>query len=173
MRTKTLHIVVRSDIDLCALSTRRVTISLVEQGVYLITSSLKFWSCERHSFVWRYLNRKKPGLAYFTGNCSAPTGYFWEPSNHANPDALDSSFLDEMRALKQANYHLETLEKASHEMGFFDLALKFQALLTKHRLKGHLDWGLSKYRFTLYTELMAKAKLRLSQAQFDLFYMCF
>lgn len=82
MRTKTIDLVVKSDVDLTALASRRVNI--VREGIdeYRITSFLKVYGCERHSFVGRYLRRKKTGLKYISGNCSAPTGYFW---NDAGP----------------------------------------------------------------------------------------
>lgn len=77
MRSKTIDLILSSDIDLTTLSSTRVRI--VREGVneYRITSTLKVYSCERHAFVGRYLRRKKPGLRYIAGNCSAPTGYFW------------------------------------------------------------------------------------------------
>lgn len=77
MRKAVLDRIIHSDVDLTQLSTRRVTIVKVEEGVFRVTSSLRFWSCERASFVGRYLQRKRPGMTYFTGNCSSPTGYYW------------------------------------------------------------------------------------------------
>lgn len=77
MREAELNQVISSDIDLTTLSCSRVTITKEEGGDFRITSKLKFYRCERHGFIDRYLRRKRPGIKWIRGNCSAPTGYYW------------------------------------------------------------------------------------------------
>lgn len=77
MRSKPLNRVIRSDRDLVALSSRRVTIERVGPDEFRITSGLLFWRSEHSSFIGRYLRRKLPGMQWITGNCSHPTGYYW------------------------------------------------------------------------------------------------
>lgn len=77
MRKHQIDMVLHSDIDLTALSSKRVTITRREDGSFHVASSLRFFRCERVNFVSRYLRRMKPGMVAVTGNCSAPTGYFW------------------------------------------------------------------------------------------------
>lgn len=76
MRAHHCDITVASDIDLTRLASRRVLIESVGDG-YRITTTFRMYRCERHAFVSRYLRRKMPGLKSISGNCSAPTGYFW------------------------------------------------------------------------------------------------
>lgn len=78
MRKKEIDIVIESDIDLTTLSSRRVTFTRLSDNQYRVTSTLRFYSCERHAFISQYLQSKKPGLKSIKGNCSAPKGYFWE-----------------------------------------------------------------------------------------------
>lgn len=78
MREATLDRTIKSDVDLTKLASRRVSIVQVSGDEYRITSTLSFYSSERNEFVSRYLRRRKPGIAAFSGNASAPTGYFWK-----------------------------------------------------------------------------------------------
>lgn len=76
MRSKPLAIVLKSDIDLSHYSSRRVRIEAIGAGEFRVTSTLRFWSCERHNFVGRYIRRRAPQCVFYSGNASAPTGYF-------------------------------------------------------------------------------------------------
>lgn len=78
MRSRDLDITITSDIDLTRGSSRRVTISHVGENSFRVTSTLKFYSCERHDFVRRYLVRCFGEFVFFIGNCSAPKGYLWK-----------------------------------------------------------------------------------------------
>ena len=77
MRKHTMDIVIDSDQDLTRISCQRIQFSLLPNGAYQVSSTLRFWRCERHSFLYRLLKRRLPGLRTFKGNASAPTGYFW------------------------------------------------------------------------------------------------
>jgi len=77
LRQHRIDMVLDSDTDLTALSSRRVTITRHGDGRFHVASSLRLLLCERSEFVSRYLRRMKPGMAAIAGNCSAPTGYFW------------------------------------------------------------------------------------------------
>ena len=76
MRSKPLAIVLKSDIDLSQYSSRRIRIEAIGAGEFRVTSTLRFWSCERHNFVGRYIRRRAPQCVFYSGNASAPTGYF-------------------------------------------------------------------------------------------------
>lgn len=85
MRSHPVNLVVNSDTDLTKLSTKRVKIT--RQGdQFQISSPIKLFRSECHSFVYRYLRRMKPGMVAISGNCSTPTGYFW--SRPASWDAV-------------------------------------------------------------------------------------
>lgn len=77
MRTLTIDITLASDVDLRLLACRRIQIDLSTEGTYRITSALRLYRCERHSFIGRLLRRRRPGCSAYSGNASAPTGYFW------------------------------------------------------------------------------------------------
>ncbi|MFZ3139140.1 hypothetical protein [Polaromonas sp.] len=77
MRNSKLNLVVSSDVDLTALSNARIQIVRDERGAFEVTSTLKFYTCEKSQFFGRFLRRKLPGLKFITGNCSAPSGYYW------------------------------------------------------------------------------------------------
>lgn len=77
MRSRDLDIKITSDIDLTRGSSSRVTISRAGENSFRVTSTLKFYRCERHEFVRRYLVRRFGEFAFFLGNCSAPRGYLW------------------------------------------------------------------------------------------------
>ena len=76
-RSNALNIEVDSDRDLRSLSCRRVSVTKTDEGRYLFTSRLLFWRCERHSFVNRLIRRRMPDLQTIAGQCSAPSGYFF------------------------------------------------------------------------------------------------
>ena len=174
MRSKPLNITVRSDVDLSQLTSKRVSINQEGDNIYRITSTLKFWSCERHSFVWRYLNRKKPAMTFFTGNCSCPTGYYWGPLERTPSDfPLTTKLVTSLRSMKERNDHGGAYEQAAVALGFDELALKFRSLNQLHENKGYLSLSLSYKRYELYTALLEGAKKRLTPDQFQTFYMCF
>lgn len=77
MRTHTIDITLSSDIDLRLLACRRIQIDLTGKDLYRITSPLRLYRCERHSFVDRLLHRRRPGCQAYSGNASAPRGYYW------------------------------------------------------------------------------------------------
>jgi len=76
-RNHALNIEVDSDRDLTALNCERVQVVKTDAGRYLFTSRLRFWRCEGHSFVGRLIRRRMPGLQAIAGQCSAPSGYFF------------------------------------------------------------------------------------------------
>jgi len=76
MRSHLLTVELDSDMDLMALSSRRVQIEAIAPNRYRVTPLLKLYKCEGSSFVGRYLRRRAPQLAWFAGNASRPTGYF-------------------------------------------------------------------------------------------------
>jgi len=76
MRRHLLTVELDSDMDLTALSSRRVQIEAIASNRYRVTPLLKLYKCEGHSFVGPYVRRRAPQLAWFAGNASRPTGYF-------------------------------------------------------------------------------------------------
>lgn len=76
MRTHQLTVELDSDMDLTTLASSRVQVEGIAPNRYRITPQLKLYKCEGHSFVCRYIRRRAPQLAWFTGNASRPTGYF-------------------------------------------------------------------------------------------------
>lgn len=77
MRRHTLDITIDSDMDLTRASTRRVTVTRNANGSFRVTSPLRFYSCERHSFVSRHLTRKLGPYSAIVGQCSSPSAYLW------------------------------------------------------------------------------------------------
>lgn len=76
MRTHTIDLKLKSNIDLTRLSSRRIGITRVDGETFRVVSELKLFKCERASFVGRYLRRKEPRLTHFSGGCSNPKGYY-------------------------------------------------------------------------------------------------
>jgi hypothetical protein len=76
MRTHTIDVTLKSNLDLTKLSSRRVNITRIDGESFRVVSELKLFKCERALFVGRYLRRKEPRLTHFTGGCSKPTGYY-------------------------------------------------------------------------------------------------
>ncbi|CAN5329293.1 hypothetical protein [Polaromonas naphthalenivorans] len=77
MRKSKLSLVISSDVDLTKLSNARIRIVRDERGAFEVTSTLRFYTCEKSQFLGRFLRRRLPGLKFITGNCSAPSGYYW------------------------------------------------------------------------------------------------
>lgn len=94
MRSKNLDITLTSDIDLTRGSSRRVTISHAGENIFRVTSTLRFYSCERHDFVRRYLVRRFGEFAFFLGNCSAPKGYLWKEERSPILTGLQRELVD-------------------------------------------------------------------------------
>lgn len=91
MRTHTIDITLSSDIDLRQLSCSRVRIEQVTEGRYRITSPLRLYRCERNAFIGRLLRRRRPGCQAFSGNASAPEGYFWRYELPSRPAAMQTA----------------------------------------------------------------------------------
>lgn len=77
MRTHTIDITLASDVDLRQVACSRIKIELTAEHRYRITSPLRLYRCERNSFIGRLLRRRRPGCRAYSGNASAPDGYFW------------------------------------------------------------------------------------------------
>lgn len=78
MRKYKLNTVLESNIDLTIYSNSRVNIIKIEEGKFLITSRLKFYSCELRNWAFNFIKNQLPNKTYkyFTGNCSTPSGIF-------------------------------------------------------------------------------------------------
>lgn len=81
MRTSILEKKLYSNIDLTQFANSRIQIEFLSNDEYLITSKLKFYSCERNQFVLRFLRSQAKGkyeLKYIKGQCSCPYGVIFE-----------------------------------------------------------------------------------------------
>lgn len=78
MRAHKLNTVLESNVDLTIYSNSRVKIEKIEDGKFLITSTLKFYSCELRKWAFNFIKSQLPNKSYkyFTGNCSTPCGIF-------------------------------------------------------------------------------------------------
>lgn len=74
-----------SDRDLTQLACRRLQIQRIGPARYAVTSTLRLYGSEIRPFVQRVIRRRLPGLAYITGVCSTPAGYFWDPLRSSQP----------------------------------------------------------------------------------------
>lgn len=74
-----------SDRDLTQLACRRLQVQRIGPDSYAVRSTVRLYRSEIRPFVQRVIRRRLPGLAYITGGCSAPAGYFWDPLRSTQP----------------------------------------------------------------------------------------
>ena len=77
MRQREINKIVDSNVDLTKATNSRINVTMLSPGVFLFTSRLKVYSCERSSFIERQIERVFGKPRFITGNCSSPTGYIF------------------------------------------------------------------------------------------------
>jgi hypothetical protein len=75
----------------------------------------------------------------------------------------------EIERLTEENQHIEALILGANMLGEKVLQKKFQLVGILCRMEGQVPTGLRKYRDILYDQLMARAKNRLSNVEFEHF----
>jgi hypothetical protein len=86
---------------------------------------------------------------------------------------LSESTFRRFKALKESNNHGECYQEAAKALDLDELVQKFARINRIHKEKGELSFDLNNERYGLYQELLKGARARLSQSQYDRFYMCF
>lgn len=91
----------------------------------------------------------------------------------AGKDDEVTELLPRLKKLTSGNNASEAYLLAAKTLGNKKLEQKFLAIKKLRDLDGYLDSNLSKYRYTVYQELMEFAKQILNEEVYKLFYMCF
>jgi len=83
--------------------------------------------------------------------------------------AFNIKTVREIARFTDEGQHNEALILGAHMLGEKVLQKKFQLVGTLCRMEGHMPTGVGKYRDNLYDQLMARAKNKLSNIEFDHF----